>query len=183
MARIPKVSLPHISEPKTVGFDFYERQRPRVLCTTEIKNQLREIVQDAERRPYSDWSVSTPNRDIPVVISQRATGKTYGLVHFVGERTLILPEGEEIAILTPNHNIADRFEDEFKRHFPTLKVPYITHSSRVPSAFCGRSFREVYIEEFFLIEKRVLHDLPSLNTKVVVGLGTIETPTTISIRV
>jgi hypothetical protein len=140
-------------------------------------------VQDAERRPYSDWSVSTPNRDIPVVISQRATGKTYGLVHFVGERTLILPEGEEIAILTPNHNIADRFEDEFKRHFPTLKVPYITHPSRVPSAFCGRSFREVYIEEFFLIEKSVLHALPSLNTKVVVGLGTIETPTTISIRV
>lgn len=170
-------------------------RQPSPIFTFDIKNQLRQAVDDAVNRPAAytnaiveEFKKHQPmNFDVPVVISRRATGKTSALVHFVGERTLILPETESIAVVCPTDDIASEFSHHFNKHFPTLKYPTICNAKN-PVALRAHKFAEVYIEEFFLIHQRDLHNLLTYtfdpaNSPIIIGVGTIELPTTISIQI
>jgi hypothetical protein len=165
-----------------------KRDRDRPLTGEAIRIKLREAVNDAESRPVStsesvvvDMFRKQPlNFEIPVVISRRASGKTTGLVHFIAERTLVLSEDEKLAVVCPTDDIASEFSHHFNTHFPTLKYPTICTAKSV-SALRGQKFREVYIEEFFLIPKHQLRDMLPPDS-LIIGVGTVEEPTTISVR-
>lgn len=148
----------------------------------EIKNQLRDIVRDKEQRPRSSKEVDGSYRDLPVVVTKRAAGKTTGLVHFIGERILILPESETIGVLTPTEGVALEFLQQFRTHFPTLQEPTIIPIEEAMYRLSGRKFREIYVEEVFLMPTNRLSEVCA-HFPVIAAVGTIEAPTTITIRV
>jgi hypothetical protein len=153
--------------------------------TAEIKNQLRDIVLTRENRPCSSKEsvlTSSPNYDLPVVVTKRQSGKTMGLAHFIGERTLILSETDTIGVVTPTENIGMEFLRQFRTHFPTLKEPVVVPISSASTRLHGHRFREIYVEEVFAINPSLLSDICA-HYPVVAAIGTIEAPTTITIRV
>ena len=155
------------------------------VSTTEIRKQLRDIVLTRENRPRSsreDAMTAPINRDLPVIVTRRASGKTTGLVHFIGERTLLLPESETIGVLCPTEGIVQEFLHQFKTHFPTLQEPVVLTIDRAMDRMVGRKFHEVYAEEVFLMYTDRLSEVCA-HFPVVAGVGAIEAPTTITIRV
>jgi hypothetical protein len=165
---------------------------PRTHLTgAEIRAQLRAAVQDIECRPVATNAVEESfrkhqslNRDIPVVLCRRASGKTTGLVHFIAERVLLLPEDDSIAVVCPDENIAMEFSNHYNKHFPTLRYPRIV-TPRTIGAFRGEpKLKEIYIEEFFLTPKRELSELLlGVTAGIILGVGTVEYPTTLSVRI
>ena len=158
--------------------------------TTEIVRQLRNIVTTGENRPRSSKEdvMSAPiNSELPVVVTRRASGKTTGLVYFIGERTLLLSESDTIGVLCPNEGVAREFLYRFKYHFPTLKEPVVLTIDRGMSMMVGRKFHEVYAEEVFMMytDYRLSTHLSEVcaHFPVVAGVGTIEAPTTILLKV
>lgn len=152
--------------------------------THSIKQQLRAAVEAALNRPQSAALLPSLNRRVPVVVTNRATGKTTALVLFVGERTLVVPSDEAIAVMVPTKEIGLEFLNQFTYHFPTLTPPLVA-TPRAFRDFAGLKIKEVYIEEFFILSPEDLHfvcsSLPV--AAAVVGVGTIEYPTTITISV
>lgn len=151
--------------------------------TGEIRKQLRQIQWDRASRPTStltDLMQSSPNKDLPIVVTRRASGKTTGLVYFLGERTLIQPEAS-FGVIVPTEEIGVRFAHVFESTFPTLTEPHIIIASRL-KYHQGQRFTEVYIEEVFGLKEQDLFDACH-QFPVVAGVGTIEMPTTITIRV
>lgn len=142
--------------------------------TSEIRNQLRQIQWDRANHP------SSPNKDLPVVVTRRASGKTTGLVYFIGERTLV-DSNADLGVIVPTEDIGREFGRRFETSFPTLPAPCILPASRIKFHH-GHKFTEVYIEEVFLIKEYDLRDACEI-FPVVAGVGTIETPTTITLRV
>ena len=161
-------------------------QQSRVVYggfTSEIKKQLREIVLTQDNRPRSSKELTVSiNRHLPVVVTKRAAGKTTGLVHFIGERTLVLPETETIGVLCPTEAIAREFLHQFKTHFPTLQEPLVYPIEDAMLRLSGKRFHEIYMEEVFLMHIDRLSDV-CVHFPVVAGVGTIEAPTTVTIRV
>lgn len=115
-----------------------------------------------------------------VIHSDRASGKTTGLVQFVAERTLILPYEKKILVIAPNLDIARRFEGQFRDDFPKLRVPdFVTFQretgSCIAARFSGREYEEVYIEEVFLIRCETVEAIRLyFKYKYIAGVGTLE---------
>ena len=155
------------------------KEKPKVYNTTvQIKQQLRDIF----NRPNTINNQYISN-DLPIVVTRRASGKTTGLVQFVGERLLQLDdENQNVAVIVPNESIGARFLREFETFFPLLNPPYVASASDQSHLLKGLKVKEVYIEEVFAIPECHLSDLCS-QFPVIAGVGTIEQPTTITIRV
>jgi hypothetical protein len=115
-----------------------------------------------------------------VIVTRRASGKTTGLVYFIGERTLV-DSNADLGVIVPTEDIGREFIHQFEMAFPTLPLPCILPASRIKFHH-GHKFTEVYVEEVFLIKDYDLRDACDL-FPVVAGVGTIEFPTTITIRV
>ena len=149
------------------------------ITVTEIMKQLREIVQTREHRPHAAHETLSITRDLPVVVTKRQTGKTIGLVYFVGERTLLLPDAN-LCVIVPNEDIGVEFIYQFNTHFPMLKAPTLISIGDAMSRLRGNKFHEIYVEEVFLIQTELLFEVCA-SYPVIAGVGTIELPTTIRV--
>jgi hypothetical protein len=145
-----------------------------------IKDKLREIQQRRESGVVTTVTASN------AIHSERQTGKTTALVQFVAERTLILPYSDEnlIAVLTPNLDIARRFEEQFIANFPTLRCPIVSDvgkSEDFEYSLQGHKIHEVYAEEMFLIPCRRIHEIADA-FKFVAGVGTLQSIVSLNIK-
>jgi hypothetical protein len=125
------------------------------------------------------------HRDVPIVLAQRAQGKTTGLALFIGERILTSEAERKIMVIFPTELIMEEFRKTFEKHFPTLQGPRL--ASIRNSSLRGEHYDEVYLEEVLLFKPdelhQALHNNVGYNPKILVGIGSIQTPTTVTLRV
>jgi hypothetical protein len=166
------------SQYGAINFEVYHRFAP--VVASEIRNQLREVVSGITGAPTCSIPTKqrSPSVNIPVVVSLRASGKTTGLVHFVGERTLLTSDETIIAVAAPTQAIMEEFNRQFRTHFPTLRQPMYVTGKVASERLRGQKVAELYLEEIFLFKKGDIRDLFPC-APVVVGVGSIEQPRTI----
>lgn len=118
-----------------------------------------------------------PNHDNAIVADRRSY-KTTALVEFVGERILLLPPNKEVGVVTPNRTTAEMFFEQYRKTFPTLRVPLLDPCEAVlHGKWRGIDVAEVYADEVFMMSPEILQ-VPNFRC----GIGTLLRPVSIRIE-